>query len=235
LFISILSGLVAGTAHVITGPDHLAALAPMAADKPTRAAALGLRWGLGHGVGVIILGCLGIFARGWINVEALSAYSEFIVGFVLIFVGLWALLRATRMVVHTHDHVHGQQHTREHGHADHHTHSHFHVHASASNHDSAEAHRGHSHAAFAVGFLHGAAGTGHLLGVVPSLALPPLEASIYLVAYFVAAVLSMTGFGGLVGLISRHRGPKMLRGVMYTASSAAIVIGAFWVNQSWPA
>mgnify|MGYP003315356662 CR=1 FL=1 len=45
--LTILSGLVAGAAHVVTGPDHLAALAPIAVQEPARAAKLGFRWGLG--------------------------------------------------------------------------------------------------------------------------------------------------------------------------------------------
>ena len=71
--LTILSGLAAGAAHVVTGPDHLAALAPIAVQDPGRAARLGLRWGLGHGLGVVVLGVIGMFARTWIDVGAVSA------------------------------------------------------------------------------------------------------------------------------------------------------------------
>ena len=37
------SGLIAGAAHVITGPDHLAAVAPIAVDDPRRATRLGFQ------------------------------------------------------------------------------------------------------------------------------------------------------------------------------------------------
>jgi hypothetical protein len=47
---ALLTGLFAGALHVLAGPDHLVALAPIAADKPRRALSLGLRWGLGHGL-----------------------------------------------------------------------------------------------------------------------------------------------------------------------------------------
>ena len=89
--LTILSGLVAGAAHVVTGPDHLAALAPIAVQDPGRAAKLGFRWGLGHGIGVLLLGLLGMFARDWVAVEALSTWAEVCVGFVLVIVGGWAL------------------------------------------------------------------------------------------------------------------------------------------------
>ena len=35
--LTILTGLAAGTVHVVSGPDHLAALAPIAAHQPKQA------------------------------------------------------------------------------------------------------------------------------------------------------------------------------------------------------
>ncbi len=228
--ITLLSGLAAGAAHVVTGPDHLAALAPIAADQPRKAAAVGLRWGFGHGVGVILLGGLGVFTRASIDVQAISAWAEFFVGALLLAVGGWAFYRASQIVVHSHPHIHQDA---DHAHTDG-DHAHFHVHASDSNHDNSQAHKGHSHAAFMVGLLHGAAGTGHLFGVLPSLALPPQQALVYLSAYFVAAVAAMAGFGALMGVVTRDRGPEVLRRAMYCTSSAAVFLGAFWMVQAWP-
>lgn len=222
MIIPILSGLAAGSAHVVTGPDHLAALAPIAADQPRRAAALGVRWGLGHGLGVIALGAVGIVARSAVNIDAISAVSELIVGFLLVAMGLWALRRATRMVVHAHGHHHDDG-----------EHAHLHVHASADAHDSA-AHGGHAHAAFFVGMLHGAAGAGHLFGVLPSLALPTGQAIAYLAAYFIAAVLSMGLFGALMGRFVRNWGQQAMRRVMYGVSTIAVGVGALWIVQAWP-
>ena len=229
--ISALAGFIAGSAHVVTGPDHLAALAPIAADKPRQAMKLGLRWGLGHGLGVIILGALGVFARSFVDVDAISAWSEFIVGFALIAVGVWALRRTMRMVIHAHAHDHQQGPQSDGTESD--GHSHFHVHATADDHDTAGAHKSHSHAAFVVGMLHGAAGTGHLLGVLPSLALSTFDAIIYLAAYFVAAVLSMACFGAILGAVTKNQGPIVLRKIMYASSTAAIVIGVVWIGQTW--
>ncbi len=42
------AGLVAGFVHVLSGPDHLAAIAPYAVDGKSRAWRTGVRWGLGH-------------------------------------------------------------------------------------------------------------------------------------------------------------------------------------------
>ena len=225
--LAFLTGLAAGAAHVVTGPDHLAALAPIAAHQPQHAVRLGFRWGIGHGAGVLTLGILGIIARDSIDVGALSSWSEFVVGFALVAVGLWALRKASQIVIHSHGHVHDRSDV---GH-----HEHFHVHATKAPHDHPDAHRGHSHAAFWVGALHGAAGTGHLLGVLPSLALSPGEAAIYLAAYFGSAVAAMTGFGYLMGQLSNKGQPQVLRRVMYGSSTCAILIGCAWIGMAWPA
>ena len=216
--------MVAGAAHVITGPDHLAALAPIAVSDSKRATKLGFVWGCGHGLGVVILGVLGLVASSWLNLEVLSAWAEFIVGFALIAVGLWALKKASQIVIHTHSHEHD---------SDDHGHSHYHIHASDHSHDES-AHRGHSHAAFAVGMFHGAAGTGHLLGVIPSLALPTNEAMIYLAAYLVGAIGSMAGFGAILGKIIRSQGAAQLRRTMFAVAGLSVSLGAIWVGYAWP-
>ena len=237
--ITILAGLAAGAAHVIAGPDHLAALAPIAIDRPQRAVALGLRWGLGHGLGVIMLGGLGILAQSSLDLHLISAWSELLVGFMLILIGLWALRRASKIVIHTHPHEHSGAHDdsvltpppppppplSDHIHP--------HVHPHGVDEHSLKQHQGHSHAVFFVGLLHGSAGTGHLLGVIPSLALSTTDAIVYLCAYFIAAVCSMGAFGGLLGLISRHRGPRVIQQLMYAVSSIVLAVGVFWVTQSW--
>ncbi len=221
---ALFSGLIAGTVHVVTGPDHLAAITPIALENPRRAVAIGTRWGLGHGLGAAALGGLGIVARSAINVDAISAWAEFAAGVTLLAVGLWSLRRALKIVVHAHGHDH-------HDGAHHH---HYHVHAADTDHREDHAHRTHSHAAFFVGVLHGAAGTGHLLGVLPSLALPPVSAAIYLAAYFVAAVLSMASVGLLMGRWARNRGPLAMRRAMVTASSLAVLVGLLWIGHAWP-
>lgn len=212
------AGLLAGLLHVISGPDHLVALAPMAVHNPGRALRTGAMWGLGHGLGVLALGGLGILVRGSIDVEAWSAWAEALVGLVLIGVGGWALRSALKVVVHTHDHDHD------------HTHDHLHLHIGRVEHASKAAHARHSHAAFGVGMLHGAAGVGHLFGVIPSMALPPADAVIYLVAYLVAAVAAMAGFGLLLGRLSGRASASTLRGVLATCGVASMVLGVVWVG-----
>jgi sulfite exporter TauE/SafE len=210
---AVTAGSAAGAAHVVSGPDHLAALAPLSVHSPRRAMRAGAAWGLGHGAGVVVLGGLGQLARDLIDIQRVSAFSEVLVGFLLLGIGLWALRRASTLAVHTHDHTHDGS-----------THHHLHIHASSTEHED------HSHAAFWVGALHGTAGGGHLLGVLPSLALPPAPAAAYLLAYLIAAVASMTAFSALIGRLTGQGGPRRLRRILQGSAAASVVIGVAWIG-----
>lgn len=45
----------AGTGHVLTGPDHLSALAMLSVGTTFRAFVLGVRWGVGHSLGLFLV------------------------------------------------------------------------------------------------------------------------------------------------------------------------------------
>jgi hypothetical protein len=211
------TGLIAGSLHVVAGPDHLAALAPIAVENRARGVRVGATWGLGHGLGVCALGGLGLALRQVIDISAVSRWAELGVGLMLILIGLWSLRRATRMEVHAHTHVHDGQ-----------AHVHLHVHVDEPSHSEPHVHRAHSHAALGVGFLHGAAGTGHLLGVVPALALSTTDAAVYILAYLVAAVGSMALFGAILGQIALRAGGRWMQRLMFAAGAGAVVIGVGW-------
>ncbi len=216
------TGLIAGTLHVVSGPDHLAALAPIALEDRSRGIRVGATWGLGHGLGVCALGGLGIAFRQVIDVSAMSQWSERFVGVLLIGIGIWALRRATRMEVHAHRHTHdGDEHV------------HLHVHVDEADHGGAHVHAAHTHAALGVGFIHGAAGTGHLFGVVPALALSVPDAAVYILAYLCAAVGSMALFGGLLGQVAARGGTAWMRRLMVATGAGAVLIGAGWSWASW--
>ena len=86
--IPILTGFAAGAAHVWSGPDHLAALAPLAADRPARSWLAGARWGAGHSLGVVVIGLLALAFREALPMETLSSWSERLVGVMLFGIGL---------------------------------------------------------------------------------------------------------------------------------------------------
>lgn len=221
--ISVVTGLVAGAIHVVSGPDHLAAVAPFAAESRRKAWEVGLRWGVGHAGGVLFIGLLSLLLRDWLPLDAISSWSERLVGVVLIGIGLWGGRRAFGQRVHTHEHEHdGQRHV----------HIHAHDGATAHTHERGAEHR-HTHTAFAVGTLHGVAGSSHFLGVLPALAFPTMtEAVWYLSAYGIGTVAAMVVFSSLVGLSARSlsaSSAQAYRQMMALCSLAAVVVGGWWL------
>jgi hypothetical protein len=61
MVISALTGFVAGWLHVLSGPGHLTAVAPIAINDHRKAWVTGLNWGLGHASGGVGLKHLCIF------------------------------------------------------------------------------------------------------------------------------------------------------------------------------
>lgn len=221
--IAALTGFVAGLIHVLSGPDHLAAVAPLAVEGKRRAWATGFRWGLGHASGVVLVGVLSLLLRDVLPVDLISSWSERLVGVVLIGIGLWGFRQAFYQHLHTHEHSHGGQ-----------PHRHAHLHGPETAHpETAPATHTHTHAAFAVGTLHGLAGSSHFLGVLPALALPTTTAAAaYLGAYGAGTIFAMVTFSSVIGLVAaRFSGGRnrAYRSLMCASSLAAVLMGGFWL------
>jgi len=216
-----LAGILAGLLHVLTGPYHLAALAPLSLQAKRRAWAVGFRWGLGHSSGVLVVAAVAFGFRQVVHLEALSGWGERLVGATMIVLGLWGLRRLFRERLHAHEHDHGGQ-----------GHVHFHVHRPDEDHRAGSAHV-HTHAAFWVGTLHGLAGTAHLVGVLPSLALPTgRETAGYLIAFAIGTIAAMTVFAAAVGWAApgrSERGLRVYRWALGAASGLCALTGVAWI------
>lgn len=105
---AVLTGLFAGLIHVVAGPDHLAAVAPLATHAHGAGARTGARWGVGHAAGVAVVGLLVVLLQAALPLEGLSAWSERIVGGTLIGIGLWGARRAWSSKGRRAEHRHGQ-------------------------------------------------------------------------------------------------------------------------------
>lgn len=75
--------------HVFFGPDHLAVVAPLVAENPSKGLLLGFRWGFGHGLGLVFFDILGMLTKGWVDVDSWSTMAEVLVGRLLIAFWLW--------------------------------------------------------------------------------------------------------------------------------------------------
>src|SRR5436190_15560041 len=183
-----LTGALAGLFHVLSGPDHLAAVAPLAVEDGRHGWFAGWTWGFGHASGVVVVALLAILLRDLLPpIDILSAWGERVVGVALIAIGLWALRRGLNISPGAHHH--GPV-----------SHDHIHVHAGP-----AWARRlGHAHASFCMGILHGVAGSSHFLGVLPALALPARGAAVeYIAAFGIGTIVAMTAFAAVMGSAGR--------------------------------
>jgi len=220
-----IAGLLAGSIHVLTGPDHLAAVAPLSVHQNRRLWLAGVKWGMGHSSGVLLVAAFAFLLRGVLPIGSLSNSGERLVGVMLIGIGLWGLHKALRQRLHIHTHRH------EHYGVEH---AHIHVHDESAHGIGSHAHEPHvhTHAALAVGVLHGLAGSSHVLAIVPALALPKFQAAVYLVAFALGTIFAMAFFStclGFIGLRSRSSGPVFYRSVMLFCSIGSLAIGGFWL------
>lgn len=211
-----LTGALAGLFHVLTGPDHVAAVGPLALEGRRRGWLAGWTWGIGHASGVVVVAALAVLLRDLLPpIDQVSAWSERLVGLALIAVGFWALRRSTQ--VQTSPHAHGTT-----------AHNHLHVKAGPT----WLRRLGHAHAAFCLGVLHGVAGSSHFVGVLPALALPTRGAAFtYIVAFGAGTVAAMTAFAAGAGYVGGavHRHSAASRFITATAAVTAIGVGGVWL------
>ncbi len=221
-----LEGLLAGAAHVFSGPDHLVGVAPLAVERKrdVRPWVIGLNWGIGHGIGVALLGILGQVLLSTAQVEVASLWAERLVGLVLIVLGLNAMRRARGLVLHEHVHTHD---------GDTHKHLHVHEHSDDSHTKGQTSSHGHRHAALGIGLIHGLAGAGHFWVVLPSLAMGPTQAAIFIASYIGASVLAMALFGGAIGKLAHSMGSKGLRRLFMSTGAITVLVGVVWLAVTW--
>lgn len=197
-----LTGVAAGFGHVLLGPDHVAALAPFSVEAHRRAWVVGLRWGVGHAVGIIAVALLVVSATDWLDLELLAGAGDYLVGGVLVAVGLWGLWH----LQHATDHF-----SRAAGF------EHAHVHSTA---------------ALSIGTLHGLVGTGSTLAVLPAAGMHSFaESAVYLTGFGAGTVACMMGVAGLLGALApREEGGRGYRSVFLAASLGSLLLGLVWIG-----
>ena len=228
--IQFFTGILMSSVHVVTGPDHLAAVTPLAIENRKKAWHIGLFWGLGHVMGMLLIGLLYLAFRELIDVEKISGLSEYLVGIVLIGIGIWAIIKSIRHfhTHHVHPHYHEkpvpQIHIHGHDHQDEFNHTHTHQKPGKQN----------SVMALLIGTLHGFAGISHFLLILPTLALPSTQDSVlYLTGFATGTIFSMVSYALILGLISQRTSDfpksKMFRNLRIGSGIIAIGVGIWWL------
>jgi hypothetical protein len=201
----------------VGGADHLVAMTPFSLRQPVAALRAGLAWGAGHSIGVVVLALAAIGLKDLVHIEAMSAWAEFLVGVALLVVGGLAVRTAFGLKLHSHEHHHNG--------ASIHRHLHLHVRGQSN-------HRRHAHAASGLGLLHGLAGASHLLAVIPALALPPLGAFAYLLAYLGGSIAAMAAVVSTLSFLTLRSGARMLPWLVGCTGALSIATGAIWLQKT---
>lgn len=212
-------GFLLGLKHALDA-DHVAAVAALAtraASAADRVRLSGL-WGLGHAVTLFACGAL-LLALGAQVPPALAAALEGLVGVVLVALGVDVLRRLRRRGVHVHAHRHGDGTL--------HVHAHAHAHAAA---DHAHAHPdGLLPRAFAVGTVHGLAGSAALVLLSLEAARTTAQALAYLALFGLGSIAGMCALSLAISLPLRRVPTRAVgRGLEGALGALTIALGS-WI------
>lgn len=216
LFLLYGTALVLGSVHALEA-DHVTAVTAFVARNPgvRNAVAFGMRWAVGHGGAVLVIGGALIVLERELP-HTLTAGLERLVGAVLVGLGAWTMLGARRLHAHTHTHADGTTHE----------HVHSHLFSSGHKHD-------HRHGATSVGLLHGAAGAGAAAALVPVAGLnDPGRGVIYLALFGVGTIMGMGLYASLAGfVVGRTAGVsvRLARAIAVAAGMVTIAVGVTWL------
>jgi nickel/cobalt transporter (NicO) family protein len=216
LLLTYSTALLLGSLHALEA-DHMAAVTSFAVRRPSLRAAVrfGVQWAVGHGGAIILVGA-GLIILGVNLPDAATTWLERLVGVVMIGLGAWTIRGAA--AIHVHEHTHA-------GHA----HAHIHSHALAEDHD-------HGHAVTAVGLIHGLAGSGAAVALIPVVGFDsPGPAILYLVVFALGTIAAMAVYGLLAGMVvgrAAERSVGLARWLARATGAFTVLVGLVWVLSS---
>lgn len=204
------SAILASILHVISGPDHLAAVTPLAIATKKQGWKTGAGWGLGHLMGMLIVGGLFFVFRDLIPLEQISEFSEQIVALVLIGVGFWALYKI-KIARNNNNKIKDEDYLNS----------------------DLKITKQQLYSSFSIGFLHGLAGIAHFILLLPILALDTyFDALQYLVGFAIGTVFAMTIYSFVIGYVSSYstkmQSPFFHKFIQLFGALFAIGIGIYW-------
>ena len=235
------AGIIAAILHVISGPDHLAAVTPFAIESKKKAWKVGLFWGIGHLLGMLSIGILFLAFKELIPIEKISVHSEKLVGGILIALALWIffkIFKDEKQHKHTHIHVEANPIIHEHPHI--HSEATFTIPKHPHIHQTEKSHT-HSNTTFkqgiiaslSVGFVHGLAGVAHFLLFLPVIGFTSkLDSTKYIVGFGIGTLLAMISFAFVIGSVAtfskQNNNGTFFKGIRMAGGLFAFVIGIYW-------
>jgi ABC-type nickel/cobalt efflux system permease component RcnA len=199
LVLVIAVAILLGLRHA-TDPDHLAAVTTLIAGGKERAGRqagkLGFTWGLGHATSLFAFGLPILLFKACLP-ETVQSTAETSIGFVIMALAVWLLVRWRRGVFHVHVHDHGEG-----------------LHAHGHTHDR----DGHAHEnrrarsplqAYGIGLIHGMGGSAGvgvlLLATIHSHVIGVIALALFALFTAVSMGILSTGFGYTLSSLPAQR------------------------------
>lgn len=211
------TGFFAGCLHTLSGPDHLAALAPLSIGRSKmESAAVGALWGCGHDAGQLIFGLVFLLLKDRLHIEVIRTWGTRVVGLTLLVIGAMGIKEASEVPTPCV--------ALENGECD------------VSVYEGVETplisgekkKKKIGFATFATGIVHGLQPDA-LMMVLPALALPSRVAgAAFLCMFLVGTVVAMGGYTVFIGSCSealRKRVPRITEKLTWASSLVAIGLG----------
>jgi len=242
----IVLGFFLGMRHA-TDPDHVIAVTTIVSRQRSirNAALIGLLWGLGHTITILVVGSA-IILFGVVIPARVGLTMEFSVGLMLILLGILNLSGIMRLITGTLTPVQVRQHSHLHGHGDYvHTHSHSHR-PEKHGHGENATPVGWMDRAFgrlnfyqfirplAVGIVHGLAGSAAVALLVLTTIRVPSWAILYLLVFGIGTVAGMMLITAAIAVpfaFSESRFARLNRGLGLVSGLVSLTFGLFIVYR----
>ena len=208
------AGFFAGCLHTLSGPDHLAALAPLSIGRSRmESAAVGALWGCGHDAGQVIFGLLFLLLKDRLHIEVIRTWGTRVVGLTLLVIGAMGIREASEVPTPCVALENGERDVS--------------VYEALETPTVGKKKRV-GFATFATGIVHGLQPDA-LMMVLPALALPSrLAGAAFLIMFLFGTVVAMGSYTVFIGSCSealKDRIPRITEKLTWASSLVAISLG----------
>ncbi|KAK8530023.1 hypothetical protein V6N13_102907 [Hibiscus sabdariffa] len=207
------TGFFAGCLHTLSGPDHLAALAPLSIGRTRMGSAVvGALWGCGHDAGQVIFGLIFLILKDRLHIEVIRTWGTRVVGLTLLVIGAMGIREASEVPAPCVAIGNGECDVSVYGTLE----------------NPAIGKKKIGFATFATGIVHGLQPDA-LMMVLPALALPSrLAGAAFLIMFLLGTVVAMGSYTVFIGTCSealKDRVPRITEKLTWASSIIAIALG----------
>jgi sulfite exporter TauE/SafE len=211
-------GFILGIKHALEA-DHMVAVSTIVSrdPRPLRSALAGMFWGIGHTLTLLAAGIAVLFFKLTIP-DRVALSFEFLVGAVLVALGVQNLWDHWRTRFHAHRHASGE------------THTHFHAHREDHDHHQPNRRR----RSLLVGMMHGLAGSGALVLLVLGTTENAVEGAAYILTFGLGSILGMMSIGTAMAIpfaLSCQRIGGLTKRIQLLAGGVSVLVGVVVMVQ----